>query len=91
PVSADYYKQQQRIKGMHKRAEEKIRDAVDEGIQVIEQKTTEPWLDNVYRPVGNVMTVQQQEYEEEHDEESERNFRRGLQKLIAMQDDDPLA
>ncbi|EFJ6929845.1 DDE-type integrase/transposase/recombinase [Escherichia coli] len=91
PVTAEYHKQQQRIKGMRKRAEEKIRDAEDEGIQVIEQKPTEPWLDNVYRPVGNVVTVQQQEYEEEHDEISERDFRRGLQKLIAMQDDDPLA
>ncbi|HAI0140047.1 TPA: DDE-type integrase/transposase/recombinase, partial [Escherichia coli] len=58
PVTAEYHKQQQRIKGMRKRAEEKIRDAEDEGIQVIEQKTTEPWLDNVYRPVGNVVTVQ---------------------------------
>ncbi|EJV2183282.1 transposase, partial [Escherichia coli] len=58
PVTAEYHKQQQRIKGMRKRAEEKIRDAEDEGIQVIEQKTIEPWLDNVYRPVGNVVTVQ---------------------------------
>lgn len=38
PVTAEYHKQQQRIKGMRKRAEEKIRDAEDEGIQVIEQK-----------------------------------------------------
>ncbi|RIF76667.1 transposase, partial [Shigella boydii] len=64
PVSAEYHKQQQRIKGMRKRAEGKIRDAEDEGIQVIEQKTTEPWLGNVYRPVGNVVTVQPQAPEE---------------------------
>lgn len=71
PVTAEYHKQQQRIKGMRKRAEEKIRDAEDEGIQVIEQKTTEPWLDNVYRPVGNVVTVQPLRCEEEHDDEYE--------------------
>ncbi|ENN9939886.1 transposase, partial [Salmonella enterica subsp. enterica serovar Montevideo] len=68
PVTAEYHKQQQRIKGMRKRAEEKIRDAEDEGIQVIEQKTTEPWLDNVYRPVGNVVTVQPLRCEEVHDD-----------------------
>ncbi|GCJ56256.1 DNA transposition protein [Escherichia coli] len=56
---------------MRKRAEEKIRDAEDEGIQVIEQKTTEPWLDNVYRPVGNVVTVQPLRCEEVHDDEYE--------------------
>ncbi|EOW4173513.1 Mu transposase C-terminal domain-containing protein [Escherichia coli] len=71
PVTAEYHKQQQRIKGMRKRAEEKIRDTEDEGIQVIEQKTTEPWLDNVYRPVGNVVTVQPLRCEEVHDDEYE--------------------
>ncbi|EQX83928.1 hypothetical protein G938_03906 [Escherichia coli UMEA 3200-1] len=71
PVTAEYHKQQQRIKGMRKRAEEKIRDAEDEGIKVIEQKTTEPWLDNVYRPVGNVVTVQPLRCEEVHDDEYE--------------------
>ncbi|ENM6249907.1 transposase [Escherichia coli] len=71
PVTAEYHKQQQRIKGMRKRAEEKIRDAEDEGIQVIEQKTTELWLDNVYRPVGNVVTVQPLRCEEVHDDEYE--------------------
>ncbi|EBE4871147.1 DDE-type integrase/transposase/recombinase [Salmonella enterica] len=71
PVTAEYHKQQQRIKGMRKRAEEKIRDAEDEGIQVIEQKTTEPWLDNVYRPVGNVVTVRPLRCEEVHDDEYE--------------------
>ncbi|EPR4990337.1 Mu transposase C-terminal domain-containing protein [Escherichia coli] len=71
PVTAEYHKQQQRIKGMRKRAEEKIRDAEDEGIQVIKQKTTEPWLDNVYRPVGNVVTVQPLRCEEVHDDEYE--------------------
>ncbi|EGZ8548054.1 transposase [Escherichia coli] len=92
PVSAEYHKQQQRIKGMRKRAEEKIRDAENEGIQILEHKQAEPWLDNVYRPVGNVVAVQQPEYEEEHDEEFERDFRLGMQKLFAMQEeDDPLA
>lgn len=71
PVTAEYHKQQQRIKGMRKRAEEKIRDAEDEGIQVIEQKTTEPWLDNVYRSVGNVVIVQPLRCEEVHDDEYE--------------------
>ncbi|ENU1531096.1 Mu transposase C-terminal domain-containing protein, partial [Shigella flexneri] len=41
-VSAEYHKQQQRIKGMRKRAEEKIRDAEDEGIQILEHKQAEP-------------------------------------------------
>ncbi|EFK3872710.1 DDE-type integrase/transposase/recombinase [Escherichia coli] len=91
-VSAEYHKQQQRIKGMRKRAEEKIRDAEDEGIQILEHKQAEPWLSNVYRPVGNVVAVQQPKYEEEHDEEFERDFRLGMQKLFAMQEeDDPLA
>ncbi|HAX9999404.1 TPA: DDE-type integrase/transposase/recombinase [Escherichia coli] len=74
PVTAEYHKQQQRIKGMRKRAEEKIRDAEDEGIQVIEQKQSEPWLGNVYRPVGNVVTVQPLNPEETDDEyETERD------------------
>ncbi|EET3113573.1 transposase [Escherichia coli] len=91
-VSAEYHKQQQRIKGMRKRAEEKIRDAEDEGIQILEHKQTEPWLDNVYRPVGNTVTIQQQDYEEYYDEDYERDFRLGLQKLAAIQEqDDPLA
>ncbi|MBZ8951642.1 transposase [Escherichia coli] len=91
-VSAEYHKQQQRIKGMRKRAEEKIRDAEDEGIQILEHKQAEPWLDNVYRPVGNTVTIQQQDYEEDYDEDYERDFRLGLQKLAAIQEqDDPLA
>ncbi|MBN6417430.1 transposase, partial [Escherichia coli] len=81
-----------RIKGMRKRAEEKIRDAEDEGIQILEHKQAEPWLDNVYRPVGNTVTIQQQDYEEDYDEDYERDFRLGLQKLAAIQEqDDPLA
>ena len=71
PISAEYHKQQQRIKGMRKRAEEKIRDAEDEGIQVIEQKQPEPWLGNVYHPVGNVVTAQPLRGEEMHDDEYE--------------------
>ena len=91
-VSAEYHKQQQRIKGMRKRAEEKIRDAEDESIQILEHKQTEPWLDNVYRPVGNTVTIQQQDYEEDYDEDYERDFRLGLQKLAAIQEqDDPLS
>lgn len=91
-VSAEYHKQQQRIKGMRKRAEEKIRDVEDEGIQILEHKQAEPWLDNVYRPVGNTVTIQQQDYEEDYDEDYERDFRLGLQKLVAIQEqDDPLA
>jgi putative transposase len=92
PVTAEYHKQQQRIKGMRKRAEEKIRDAEDEGIQILEHKQAEPWLDNVYRPVGNTVTIRQQDYEEDYDEDYERDFRLGLQKLAAIQEqDDPLA
>ncbi|ELL8056223.1 transposase, partial [Salmonella enterica] len=43
PVTAEYHKHQQRIKGMRKRAEEKLRDAEDEGISVLEHKQPEPW------------------------------------------------
>lgn len=92
PVTAEYHKQQQRIKGMRKRAEEKIRDAEDEGIQILEHKQSEPCLDNVYRPVGNTVTIQQQDYEEDYDEDYKRDFWLGLQKLAAIQEqDDPLA
>ncbi|EKJ5278024.1 transposase [Salmonella enterica] len=85
PVSAEYHKHQQRIKGMRKRAEEKIQDAEDEGINVLEHKQPEPWVGNIYQPVGNVVTVQTQEVEQEQqqDEEAKRNFRRGLQLLEA--------
>ena len=44
---------------MRKRAEEKIRDAEDEVVNVLEHKPQEPWLENIYRPVGNTVTVQQ--------------------------------
>lgn len=91
PVTAEYHKQQQRIKGMRKRAEEKIRDAEDEGVNVLEHKRPEPWVGNIYQPVGNVVTVQQAEIEEVHDEEADRNFQRGLALYIARQKVDPLA
>lgn len=90
PVSAEYHKHQQRIKGMRKRAEEKIRDAEDEGINVLEHKQPEPWLGNIYQPVGNVVTVQQVEPEEERDEQTDIHFQRGLQLLAARQKKDPL-
>lgn len=90
PVSAEYHKHQQRIKGMRKRAEEKIRDAEDEGINVLEHKQPEPWLGNIYQPVGNVVTVQQAEPEEERDEQTDIHFQRGLQLLAARQKKDPL-
>ncbi|EBJ8594662.1 transposase [Salmonella enterica] len=90
PVSAEYHKQQQRIKGMRKRAEEKIQDAEDEGINVLEHKQPEPWVGNIYQPVGNVVTVQQAEFEEEYDEEYQASFRRGVQLLAASQKKDPL-
>lgn len=92
PVSAEYYKQQQRLKGMRKRAEEKIRDAEDEVVNVLEHKPQEPWLENIYRPVGNTVTVQQPVADDEPDEEYERNFQRGLQLLEAkLKESDPLA
>ncbi|EIL6383584.1 transposase [Salmonella enterica] len=90
PVSAEYHKHQQRIKGMRKRAEEKIRDAEDEGINVLEHKQPEPWLGNIYQPVGNVVTVQQAEPEEERDEQTDIHFQRGLQLLAARQKKDLL-
>ncbi|EQB6692927.1 Mu transposase C-terminal domain-containing protein, partial [Salmonella enterica subsp. enterica serovar Newport] len=90
PVSAEYHKQQQRIKGMRKRAEEKIRDAEDENIHVLEHKQPEPWLGNIYQPVGNVVTVQQAEADEEYAEQNEMSFQRGLQLLAERQEKDPL-
>ncbi|HHR4051839.1 TPA: Mu transposase C-terminal domain-containing protein [Salmonella enterica] len=91
PVTAEYHKHQQRIKGMRKRAEEKLRDAEDENINVLEHKQPEPWIGNIYQPVGNVVTVQQVDAEEEYDEEYQASFRRGVQLLAASQKKDPLA
>ncbi|EGV2901795.1 DDE-type integrase/transposase/recombinase [Salmonella enterica] len=90
PVTAEYHKHQQRIKGMRKRAEEKLRDAEDEGINVLEHKQPEPWVGNIYQPVGNTVTVQQVETEEEYDEQYQASFRRGVQLLAASQRKDPL-
>lgn len=90
PVTAEYHKHQQRIKGMRKRAEEKLRDAEDEGITVLEHKQPEPWIGNIYQPVGNTVTVQQAESEEEYDEQADIHFQRGLQLLAARQKKDPL-
>lgn len=90
PVTAEYHKHQQRIKGMRKRAEEKLRDAEDENINVLEHKQPEPWIGNIYQPVGNVVTVQQAEIEEEYDEEYRASFRRGVQLLAASQKKDLL-
>ncbi|EAU2361439.1 DDE-type integrase/transposase/recombinase [Salmonella enterica subsp. enterica] len=90
PVTAEYHKHQQRIKGMRKRAEEKLRDAEDENINVLEHKRPEPWTGNIYQPVGNTVTVQQVETEEEYDEQYQASFRRGVQLLAASQKKDPL-
>ncbi|EBW4027990.1 transposase [Salmonella enterica subsp. enterica serovar Newport] len=90
PVTAEYHKHQQRIKGMRKRAEEKLRDAEDEGITVLEHKQPEPWIGNIYQPVGNTVTVQQAESEEEYDKQADIHFQRGLQLLAARQKKDPL-
>ncbi|EEJ8284717.1 DDE-type integrase/transposase/recombinase [Salmonella enterica] len=88
PVSAEYHKHQQRIKGMRQRAEEKIRDAEDENISVLEHKQPELWVGNIYQPVGNVVTVQAQEVEPQRSEEAKQNFRRGLQLLEARLEED---
>ncbi|EAC0344860.1 transposase [Salmonella enterica subsp. enterica serovar Newport] len=90
PVTAEYHKHQQRIKGMRKRAEDKLRDAEDENINVLEHKQPEPWVGNIYQPVGNTVTVQQVETEEEYDEQYQASFRRGVQLLAASQKKDPL-
>ncbi|ENV3491413.1 Mu transposase C-terminal domain-containing protein, partial [Salmonella enterica] len=84
PVTAEYHKHQQRIKGMRKRAEEKLRDAEDEGISVLEHKQPEPWLGNIFQPVGNVVTVQQAEPEaEEEYAGAKEDYRRGLALIAA--------
>ncbi|EEQ4922675.1 hypothetical protein E9F07_RS24545, partial [Escherichia coli] len=55
-------------------------------------KPQEPWLENIYRPVGNTVTVQRPAVDDEPDEEYERNFQRGLQLLEAkLKENDPLA
>ncbi|EAO3106359.1 transposase [Salmonella enterica] len=89
PVTAEYHKHQQRIKGMRKRAEEKIRDAEDENINVLEHKQPEPWVGNIYQPVGNTVTVQQVETEtEEEYAGAKEDYRRGLALIAAQLEDD---
>ncbi|EDZ5588257.1 DDE-type integrase/transposase/recombinase [Salmonella enterica] len=89
PVTAEYHKHQQRIKGMRKRAEEKLRDAEDEGISVLEHKQPEPWVGNIFQPVGNVVTVQQAEPEaEEEYAGAKEDYRRGLALIAARLEDD---
>lgn len=89
PVTAEYHKHQQRIKGMRKRAEEKLRDAEDEGISVLEHKQPDPWLGNIFQPVGNVVTVQHAEPEaEEEYTGAKEDYRRGLALIAARLEDD---
>ncbi|EJR6285239.1 transposase [Salmonella enterica] len=89
PVTAEYHKHQQRIKGMRKRAEEKLRDAEDENISVLEHKQPEPWVGNIFQPVGNVLTVQQAEPEaEEEYAGAKEDYRRGLALIAARLEDD---
>ncbi|EHK0149944.1 transposase, partial [Salmonella enterica] len=89
PVTAEYHKHQQRIKGMRKRAEEKLRDAEDENISVLEHKQPEPWVGNIFQPVGNVVTVQQAEPEaEEEYAGAKEDYRRGLALIAARLEDD---
>ncbi|EEL2021923.1 DDE-type integrase/transposase/recombinase [Salmonella enterica] len=89
PVTAEYHKHQQRIKGMRKRAEEKLRDAEDEGISVLEYKQPEPWVGNIFQPVGNVVAVQQADPEaEEEYAGAKEDYRRGLALIAARLEDD---
>lgn len=89
PVTAEYHKHQQRIKGMCKRAEEKLRDAEDEGISVLEHKQPEPWVGNIFQPVGNVVAVQQADPEaEEEYAGAKEDYRRGLALIAARLEDD---
>ncbi|EBK9331343.1 DDE-type integrase/transposase/recombinase [Salmonella enterica] len=89
PVTAEYHKHQQRIKGMRKRAEEKLRDAEDEGISVLEHKQPEPWVGNIFQPVGNVVAVQQADPEaEEEYAGAKEDYRRGLALIAARLEDD---
>ncbi|EJT8611650.1 transposase [Salmonella enterica subsp. enterica serovar Newport] len=89
PVTAEYHKHQQRIKGMRKRAEEKLHDAEDENINVLEHKQPEPWVGNIWQPVGNTVTVQQVETEaEEEYAGAKEDYRRGLALIAAQMEDD---
>ncbi|EFU0963087.1 DDE-type integrase/transposase/recombinase [Salmonella enterica] len=89
PVTAEYHKHQQRIKGMRKRAEEKLRDAEDENISVLEHKQPEPWVGNIFQPVGNVVAVQLADPEaEEEYAGAKEDYRRGLALIAARLEDD---
>ncbi|VFS54606.1 Mu transposase, C-terminal [Leminorella grimontii] len=82
PVTAQYHAQQQRIKGMRARGEEKIRLAEAENNLTLPAPVDEPWLSNVYRPKGNAVAVEYAQLEEDEDDMAlEAAFLRGIAAL----------
>lgn len=59
--------------------------------RLTEPEPPESRVVGIYRPVGNTVIVQQPDTEDDYDEEMERNFQKGLQRLAARQETDPLA
>ncbi|EMS7636283.1 Mu transposase C-terminal domain-containing protein, partial [Salmonella enterica subsp. enterica] len=59
--------------------------------RLIEPEPPESRVVGIFRPVGNTVIVQQPDTEDDYDEEMERNFQKGLQRLAARQETDPLA
>lgn len=59
--------------------------------RLTEPEPPESRVVGIFRPVGNTVIVQQPDTEDDYDEEMERNFQKGLQRLAARQETDPLA
>lgn len=59
--------------------------------RLTEPEPPESRVVGIYRPVGNTVIVQQPDTEDDYDEEMERNFQKGLERLAARQETDPLA
>lgn len=59
--------------------------------RLTEPESPESRVVGIYRPVGNTVIVQQPDTDDDYDEEMERNFQKGLERLAARQETDPLA
>lgn len=59
--------------------------------RLTEQEPPESRVVGIFRPVGNTVIVQPPDTEDDYDEEMERNFQKGLERLAARQETDPLA
>lgn len=59
--------------------------------RLTEPEPPESRVVGIFRPVGNTVIVQPPDTEDDYDEEMERNFQKGLERLAARQETDPLA